>query len=85
MKRCINVKLFLSLVQTNLCRLNYSFRDFSTSSAVISGLNLEIKQAMNLCFFVTIGKEAQFLAPIRGRRRCLTVITAGAPVDVFCL
>lgn len=52
---------------------------------VTSGLNLETEGALNLCFFEILGKEAKFYTSVRGCRRCLTVITAGASLVVFFL
>jgi hypothetical protein len=52
------LNLVLCPVQTKLFRLNCYFRDFSTSSAVSSGLNLEKKRGLNLSFFEVIDKEA---------------------------
>jgi hypothetical protein len=51
----------LSLVQTNFLRLHYSLSDFSTSSAVISGRNLDTIMALDLSFFDTVTKSSSAL------------------------
>jgi hypothetical protein len=79
------VHFVLNILRHNFFRLNYSLRDFSTSSAVTSGLNLETKRALDLSFIELIGKEAKFRTATRGCRRCLSVTTAGTPVVVFYL
>jgi hypothetical protein len=64
-----------------------SFRDCSALSAPASGLNLKTERALNFSFLETVGKEVELRTPlpVRGCRRCLTLITAGTPVIVFFL
>jgi hypothetical protein len=64
MKWWIWIELILSLVQTNILRLNCSFNEFSISEAETSGLKRETKRPLDFSFLETIGRFAAFLTPI---------------------